>query len=181
MALVSVVKHWNELTKDELYRIIQLRIDGFIVRNKVCYQDLEYYYDESQVYFMWYDTVLGIAPQLMVGTNSLCDRKVFVGDDGTEYRYPAFRRQAWERSYKGGCSTRDLILGREVAIKYWGSPNMMLEITYEGGKQPFLDFGCKEVGTNVDPAGRVNWVFVYEEKNFKNKIASEFRQVSSNS
>ena len=27
----------------------------------------------------------------------------------------------------------------------------------------FLDFGMIEVGTNVDPAGRRNWVFIYEE------------------
>ena len=39
---------------------------------------------------------------------------------------------------------------------------MMLEITYKHGKQPFLDFGCKEVGYNIDGAGRENWVFVYE-------------------
>ena len=39
----TVIKHYKELSTDELYRIIQLRIDGFIVKNKVCYQDLEAY------------------------------------------------------------------------------------------------------------------------------------------
>ena len=34
----TIIKHYDELTTDELYRIIQLRIDGFIVKNKVCYQ-----------------------------------------------------------------------------------------------------------------------------------------------
>ena len=57
----------------------------------------------------------------------------------------------------------DLNNGREFCKKQFGSPNMMCEITYEKGRQVFLDFGMKEVGTNVDPAGRMNWVFVYEE------------------
>jgi len=163
MSLVTVIKHYDELTTDELYRVIQLRIQGFIVRNGTCYQDLEAYYDKEQWYMMTYDTVLGIEPQLMVGVNALCTNKVFTGDDGTEYRYPAFRRQAWEDSYKGGASTYDLNKGRDFCRKQFGSPNMMCEITYEPGRQVFLNFGMKEVGTNVDSAGRKNWVFVYEE------------------
>lgn len=163
MSLVTVIKHYDELTTDELYRVIQLRIQGFIVRNKTCYQDLEAYYDKEQWYMMTYDTVLGLDPQLMVGVNALCTNKVFTGDDGTEYRYPAFRRQAWEDAYKGGASTYDLTNGREFCRKQFGSPNMMCEITYEKGRQVFLDFGCREIGTNIDPAGRKNWVFVYEE------------------
>jgi hypothetical protein len=39
----------------------------------------------------------------------------------------------------------------------------MLEITYEPGRQVFLDLGCREVGKNIDPAGRKNWVFVMDE------------------
>ena len=41
---------------------------------------------------------------------------------------------------------------------------MMLEITYEKGKQQFLDFGFREVSTNIDSAGRKNWVFVMDEE-----------------
>ncbi len=163
MSLVTVIKHYDELNIDELYRVIQLRIGGFIVRNKTCYQDLEAHYDKNQWYMMTYDTVLGVEPQLMVGVNALCTNKVFTGDDGTEYRYPAFRRQAWVDEYKGGASTYDLENGREFCRKQFGSPNMMLEITYEKGRDVFLDFGCVEIGTNIDPAGRRNWVFVYEE------------------
>ena len=111
---------------------------------------------------MHYDVVLGIEPQLMVGTNSLCTTKVFTGSEGTEYRYPAFRRQAWLDAYKGGCSTHDLEIGKDFCIKTFGSHNMMLEITYKDGKQPFLDFACEEVGYNIDGAGRENWVFVYK-------------------
>ena len=40
----------------------------------------------------------------------------------------------------------------------------MLEITYEPGRQVFLDLGCREIGTNIDPAGRKNWVFVMDEE-----------------
>ena len=163
MSLVTVIKHYDELTTDELYRVIQLRIQGFIVRNGTCYQDLEAHYDKNQWYMMTYDTVLGLDPQLMVGVNALCTNKIFTGDDGTKYRYPAFRRQAWVDEYKGGASTYDLETGREFCRKQLGSPNMMLEITYEKGRQVFLDFGCREIGTNIDPAGRKNWVFVYEE------------------
>ena len=163
MSIVTIVKPYEELTTDELYRVIQLRIQGFIVRNGTCYQDLEAHYDKNQYYMMSYDTVLGIEPQLMVGVNALCTNKVFTGDDGTEYRYPAFRRQAWEDAYKGGASTYDLTTGREFCRNNLGSPNMMLEITYEKGRQVFLDFGCREIGTNIDSAGRKNWVFVYEE------------------
>tara|TARA_B110000211_G_scaffold183980_1_gene208561 strand:+ start:1898 stop:2374 length:477 start_codon:yes stop_codon:yes gene_type:complete len=154
--MICKITHYNELTTDELYRIIQLRIDGFIVQNKVCYQDLEDKYDKHQHYMMWY------VGNKMVGVNALCYKKRFKGDDGTTYEYPAFRRQAWMPEYKGGCTTRDLTKGKEFCMKYYGSPRMMLEITYEGGKQPFLDFGFKEVGTNIDSAGRTNWIFVYE-------------------
>ena len=94
MSLITVIKPYEELDRDELYRVIQLRIQGFIVRNGTCYQDLEAHYDKEQYYMMTYDTVLGLDPQLMVGVNALCTNKVFTGDDGTEYRYPAFRRQS---------------------------------------------------------------------------------------
>ena len=82
MSIVTIVKPYEELTTDELYRVIQLRIQGFIVRNQVCYQDLEAHYDKNQYYMMSYDTVLGIEPQLMIGVNALCTNKVFTGDDG---------------------------------------------------------------------------------------------------
>ena len=155
--MLCKIKHYNHLTTDELYRVIQLRIDGFIVRNKVCYQDLEDKYDKHQYYMLWY-----IDSNEMVGVNALCNKKKFIGDNGTIYEYPAFRRQAWMHKYKGGCTTRDLTKGEEFCMRKWGSPRMMCEITYEGGKQPFLDFGFKEVGTNIDSAGRTNWIFVYE-------------------
>ena len=164
MSLVTVIKHYDELTTDELYRIIQLRIQGFIVDNGTCYQDLEAHYDKNQYYMMSYDTVKGIEPQLMVGVNALCINKTFVGDDGTEYKYPAFRRQVWEREYKSiGGSTYDWPNAKEFCRKQLGSPNMMCEIMYEGGKQTFIDLGAREVSTNIDVAGRKNWVFVYEE------------------
>ena len=154
----TIVKDYNELTTDELYRIMQLRIQGFIVDNQVCYQDMEAYYDKNSWWILNYAIVSGE----IVGVNSLCRNKTLYGDDGTEYNYPCFRRQAWLREYKGGCSTRDLLSGEKFLTNLYGKANMMLEITYEGGKQPFLDFGCREVGTNIDAAGRKNWVFVYE-------------------
>tara|TARA_Y100000385_G_scaffold261924_1_gene293122 strand:+ start:491 stop:967 length:477 start_codon:yes stop_codon:yes gene_type:complete len=154
--MICEIKHYQQLTVDELYRVIQLRIQGFIVENKVCYQDLEDKYDKHQYYMMWYEN------DKMIGVNALCYKKKFRGDDGTVYEYPAFRRQAWMSEYKGGCTTRDLTEGKKFCMKNYGSPRMMLEITYEGGKQPFLDFGFKEVGTNTDSAGRKNWIFVYE-------------------
>ena len=154
--MISKIKHYTYLTVDELYDALQLRVDGFIVRNKVCYQDLEDKYDKHQYWMLWYHK------GVMVGVNALCDRKTFYGDNGVSYRYPAFRRQAWRSDYKGGCTKRDLTKGKEFCMKQWGSPRMMCEITYEGGKQPFLDFGFKEVGTTIDSAGRTNWIFVYE-------------------
>ena len=154
--MICEIKHYQQLTVDELYRVIQLRIQGFIVENKVCYQDLEDKYDKHQYYMMWYEN------GEMIGVNALCYKKKFKGDDGTIYEYPASRRQAWMSEYKGGCTTRDLTEGKKFCMKNYGSPRMMLEITYEGGKQPFLDFGFKEVGTNTDSAGRKNWIFVYE-------------------
>ena len=50
MSVLTVVKHYDELSINELYRIIQLRVQGFIVRNKVCYQDLEAHYDNCLLY-----------------------------------------------------------------------------------------------------------------------------------
>jgi ElaA protein len=154
--MICEIKHYQQLSVDELYRVIQLRIEGFIVQNKVCYQDLEDKYDKHQYYMMWYEN------GVMIGVNALCYKKKFKGDNGEIYKYPAFRRQAWMPQYKGGCTTRDLIEGKKFCMKTWGSPRMMLEITYEGGKQPFLDFGFKEVGTTIDSASRKNWIFVYE-------------------
>ena len=40
MSLVTKIKHYDKLTTDVLYRCIQLRIDGFIVKNK----DISFYY-----------------------------------------------------------------------------------------------------------------------------------------
>ena len=99
----------------------------------------------------------------MVGTISWCLNKVFVGDDGREYHYPAARRQACMDEYKGGMSVYDFKQGGKFLNKKLGSPHRMLEITYEPGRQVFLDLGCREVGTNIDPAGRKNWVFVMDE------------------
>ena len=138
MSLVTKIKHYDELTIDELYRCIQLRIDGFIVKNKTCYQDLEAYYDKNQWYMMTYDTVLGLDPQQMVGVNALCTNKVFTGDDGREYRYPAARRQACMDEYKGGMSIHDFKQGGKFLTKKLGTPHRMLEITNEKGRQIFL-------------------------------------------
>ena len=82
----------------------------FIVRNQVCYQDLEAHYDKNSYWMMNYDTVLGLEPQNMVDTISWCLNKTFTGDDGREYQYPAARRQACEDAYKGGMSYMILIL-----------------------------------------------------------------------
>ena len=164
MSILTVVKHYDELTTNELYRIIQLRIQGFIVRNQVCYQDLEAHYDKNSYWMMNYDTVLGLEPQNMIGTISWCLNKTFTGDDGREYQYPAARRQACEDAYKGGMSIHDFNTGGDFLIKQLGTPRRMLEITYEPGRQVFLDLGCREIGTNIDPAGRKNWVFVMDEE-----------------
>ena len=164
MSVLTVVKHYDELSINELYRIIQLRVQGFIVRNKVCYQDLEAHYDKNSYWCMNYDTVLGLEPQNMIGTISWCLNKVFTGEDGREYRYPAARRQACMDEYKGGMSIYDFKQGGKFLDKKLGTPHRMLEITYEKGRQIFFDLGCREVGTNIDPAGRKNWVFVMDEE-----------------
>ena len=79
--MICEIKHYQQLTVDELYRVIQLRIQGFIVENKVCYQDLEDKYDKHQYYMMWYEN------GEMIGVNALCYKKKFKGDDGTIYEY----------------------------------------------------------------------------------------------
>ena len=33
-------------------------------------------------------------------------------------------------------------------------------------REKFIEFGCEEVGYNIDGAGRENWVFVYEPARF---------------
>ena len=100
MSLICVSKEWHELTIQELYKIIQLRIEGFIVQNKTCYQDLEAYYDHNGWYNMYYDTALGMHPQSMVGQTQFCTLKTFYGSDGTAYNYPAWRRQTWVPGYR---------------------------------------------------------------------------------
>ena len=71
--MICEIKHYQQLTVDELYRVIQLRIQGFIVENKVCYQDLEDKYDKHQYYMMWYEN------GEMIGVNALCYKKKFKG------------------------------------------------------------------------------------------------------
>ena len=46
MGIVCKICRYDELTRDELYDIIQMRIEGFIVKNKCIYQDMETYYDQ---------------------------------------------------------------------------------------------------------------------------------------
>ena len=52
MGMVCKICRYDELTRDELYDIIQMRIEGFIVRNKCIYQDMETYYDQCGMYVM---------------------------------------------------------------------------------------------------------------------------------
>ena len=52
MGMVCKICRYDELTRDELYDIIQMRIEGFIVRNNCIYQDMETYYDQCGMYVM---------------------------------------------------------------------------------------------------------------------------------
>ena len=94
MGMVCKICRYDELTRDELYDIIQMRIEGFIVRNKCIYQDMETYYDQCGMYVMIWEN------GVMTNSWQMCDRKVFVGKDGKEYRYPAWRRQVVKEGYK---------------------------------------------------------------------------------
>ena len=159
MSLICVSKPWDELTKEELYRIIQLRIEGFIVRDETCYQDLEQYYDQCGWYLMFYDPVIGVDPELMVGQHQLCTRKVFTGDDGKEYKYPAWRRQAWLKGYIDleYCDE----MSRRVAIKMTGEPYTMHEmLNKEVADKLVQRVGFRYIKHYVDDHGRDNWVMV---------------------
>ena len=167
MSLICVSKPWDELTKEELYRIIQLRIEGFIVKNNTCYQDLEQYYDQCGWYLMFYDSVLGVEPQLMVGQHQLCTRKVFVGDDGTEYTYPSWRRQAWVKGYIDFNLCWQM--SRKVAKKMTGKPYTMHEMLDKKVADKIeREAGFKYVRQYKDEHGRDNWIMVNDpEQDYK--------------
>ena len=60
-------------------------------------------------------------------------------------------------------SIHDFNTGGDFPYKETRYTTKDIEITYEPGRQVFLDLGC-EIGTNIDPAGRKNWVFVMDEE-----------------
>jgi hypothetical protein len=172
MSLICVSKEWHELTIQELYRIIQLRIEGFIVKNKTCYQDLEAHYDQNGWYTMYYDTTLGMNPQSMVGQTQFCTNKTFYGSDGTVYNYPAWRRQAWVPGYRDVKVEQPQTVA--ACMKYTGKPYMMCEvmewyyvehvISPEGG-----GYRCVTDEPYYDDAGRPNWVCVNDNIDFKER------------
>jgi ElaA protein len=47
-------KHFNELTTDELYAILQLRMEVFVVEQNCVYQDLDEK-DKDSIHMVWYD------------------------------------------------------------------------------------------------------------------------------
>ena len=85
MALQYKAKPWSELTTNEFYDIMQLRIQCFIVDLQTCYQDMEAYYDKCGWYMMYYKG------NVMVGCNQLCTRKelnipILLGEDKHGYQ-----------------------------------------------------------------------------------------------
>lgn len=170
MAIICVSKEWHELTIQELYRIIQLRIDGFIVQNKTCYQDLEAHYDQNGWYTMYYDTSLGMHPQSMVGQTQFCTNKSFTGSDGTVYNYPAWRRQTWLPGYRDWRVEQPQTVA--AAMKYTGKPYMMAEVMNEGYIQHMINkcgYRCVTDEPYLDDAGRPNWVCVNDTIDFKER------------
>ena len=171
MSLICVSKEWHELTIQELYKIIQLRIEGFIVQNKTCYQDLEAYYDHNGWYNMYYDTALGMHPQSMVGQTQFCTLKTFYGSDGTAYNYPAWRRQTWVPGYRNPEEEQEQTTA--ACIKYTGKPYMMCEVMEWGFVEHIvnkLGWTCVTDEPYYDDAGRPNWVLVNHDIDFKEKF-----------
>jgi hypothetical protein len=167
MSIICVSKTWEELTKEELYRIIQLRIEGFIVNNGTCYQDLEQYYDHNGWYLMHYDSVQGMHPQAMVGATQYCTLKTFYGDDGEAYSYPAWRRQVWVPGYRNPKEEQRHAIA--AAMKYTGSHMTMCEVMEERFAQHIIGLGWKLITKEpyLDGAGRPNWVMIPDGERFK--------------
>jgi len=124
--ITCVVKQFHELTPDELYRIIQLRIDNFIVKNKNAYQDLHAYYDKDGYHLMFYSTKLGHHPENMVGCSHVCGKQVFYDEEGKEYKYPTYRRQVWLEGYRD--YELEMKIVDELAEKICGEKMWMAEL-----------------------------------------------------
>ena len=162
MALQYKAKPWSELTTDEFYDIMQLRIQCFIVDLQTCYQDMEAYYDKCGWYMMYYKG------NVMVGCNQLCTRKELYGADGTKYTYPAWRRQAWIPGHRD--PKIELPFSHAVAKQMTGKHYMMCEVLHKKYADHIeRNAGYRVVNEYVDEHGRTNWLLVNDhiEDNWK--------------
>ena len=58
--MIKIVKRFDELTNRELYQILQMRMEAFIVEQKGCYQDLDDIdYDAIHIFYMDNNSMLG--------------------------------------------------------------------------------------------------------------------------
>ena len=160
MGMVCKICRYDELTRDELYDIIQMRIEGFIVRNKCIYQDMETYYDQCGMYVMIWEN------GVMTNSWQMCDRKIFVGKDGKEYRYPAWRRQVVKEGYKAPGYPLAVDLTRKACELLTGLPYFMCEVFDKKMSDDMMKVAGsgRYINEYYDDAERYNYVCVVDNE-----------------
>ena len=106
------VKHYDELTKEELYDIIKVRLDVFVVEQQCTYQDIDG--KDKGAYHVWLSDDDGIVAYLRV-----LDRGV-VFDDVALGRVLSTKRRC-------GLGTRIVKEGIRVAKEKFGADRITIE------------------------------------------------------
>ena len=106
------VKHYDELTKEELYDIIKVRLDVFVVEQQCTYQDIDG--KDKGAYHVWLSDDDGIVAYLRV-----LDRGV-VFDDVALGRVLSTKRRC-------GLGTRIVKEGIRVAKEKFGADKITIE------------------------------------------------------
>lgn len=106
------IKRFNELTPDELYRIVKLRIDVFVVEQNCAYRELDDL-DQDAIH-VWLEDENGIGSYLRVL------------DRGVESEYPALGRVISARRGEG-LGARIMQEGIKVAQDVYGADKIYLE------------------------------------------------------
>ena len=106
------VKEFKELTTDELYRILKLRVDGFVVEQQCPYPELDGC-DQKAVH-VWLEDENGIEAYLRVLDRGIKSEWVTIG------RVIAAKRRA-------GLGTRVLQAGIQIAREFFHADVVYLE------------------------------------------------------
>ncbi len=141
-----IIKKFQELTPYELYEILKLRVDVFVVEQNCPYPEIDG--KDQNAYHVWLQDENGIAAYLRV-----LDKGVSFSDAAVGRVISARRRQ--------GLGTKVVKAGIEVAKEKFGADKITIEaqvyakefygkIGFEQVSEPFLEDGIPHIIMTLD-------------------------------